>query len=91
MDHAPVTPPRTWIGPVVAVAVRPQLWTTATAVVLRLARPGWWRRGRRLPLPDRNYWHFRSLTAFGVDGGVPSGPEVVAYLEWCRAWPRVAG
>jgi len=78
-----------WFRPVVAVAARPRLWPTAATLVLRLARPGWWRDGRRLPLPDPGYWHFRSVTAFGADGVVPNRAEVVAYLEWCRAWREV--
>lgn len=89
VPHAGETPLRTWIVPLGSIAVRPRLWWTAVTVVLKLARPGWWRGGRRLPLPDPHYWHFRSLTAFGADGAAPSGPDVVAYLEWCRAWPKV--
>ena len=39
-----------------AVLRRPELWWTALGAVARLARPGWWRRRRYLPLPDRRLW-----------------------------------
>jgi hypothetical protein len=73
-------------GPVVAVVVvRPRLWPVAVATLLRLARPGWWRRWPLLPLPDVDYWRFRMVTAYGGTGdALPVPLDVVAYLDWCR-------
>jgi hypothetical protein len=75
------------------VARRPDLWVTAIAQALRLAPRGWWRRPPFLPLPARGYLHFRLVTAYGGEGDAADGTasDVVAYLEWCRAWPQVAG
>jgi hypothetical protein len=74
------------IGPVVAaVAIRPRLWLVGVAVLLRLARPGWWRRWPLLPVPDAAYWRFRMVTAYGGTGdGWPAPGDVIAYLRWCR-------
>jgi hypothetical protein len=78
-------------GPVVwALVRRPDLWVTAVRASLRLAPTGWWRRSPHLPLPAPHYLHFRMVTAYGGDGSHPPEPhDLVAYLEWCRAWPAV--
>lgn len=69
-----------------SLATRPDLWPTATVVAMRLARPRWWRRSPRLPVPDDAYWRFRMTTAYGGAGDeVPHAHDVVEYLEWCRA------
>ena len=78
-----------WLPAVWAVLVRPSLWGVAVAQVATLARPGWWRRRPFLPLPDREYLRFRMLTAYGDPDHRPEPADVVAYLHWCRAWPRV--
>ncbi len=67
-----------------ALLRRPDLWLTGARQALRLAPPGWWRRGSRLPLPDSDYMHFRLVTQYGGDGGKASGADLVQYLEWCR-------
>ncbi len=72
-----------------AVALRPWLWGTACRQVGRLARPGWWRERPHLPLPDPAYLRFRFVTAYGADGREPTAADLVTYLHWCRAWPRV--
>lgn len=75
---------------VLAVLRHPSLWWTAVATVFRLAPDGWWRRRPFLPLPDRDYLRFRMVTAYGGDGTAPPEPEdLITYLRWCRAWPRV--
>lgn len=74
-----------------AVGVRPWLWGTAVRQVLRLAPTGWWRTAPHLPLPDPAYLRFRLVTAYGGDGGEPTPSDLVTYLHWCRAWPRVTG
>ncbi len=74
-----------------AVAVRPWLWPTALGQLRRLARPGWWHRWPPLPLPDQEYLRFRLITAYGDADRAPEVADLLTYLHWCRAWPRVAG
>ena len=77
-----------WVGEAaLAVALRPRLWGVAVTQVLRLARPGWWRRWPPLPVPDRAYLRFRMQTAYGDPDTLPAPGDVVAYLEWCRRFP----
>ena len=78
-----------WLWPAArAVAVRPGLWPVAVVQARRLAAPGWWRRWPPLPLPDPAYLRFRLQTAFGDTGAAPAPADVVAYLRWCRRFPR---
>jgi hypothetical protein len=79
------------VGAVVAVLVRPRLWSTAATQVRRLARPGWWRRLPFLPLPDRAYLRFRLETQYGDPNHRAEAGDVLAYLEWCRREHVVAG
>ena len=69
-----------------AVAAHPSIWWAGLAAVGRMARTGWWRRRPFLPLPGGPYWAFRLVTAFGGTGTETAltGPDVVAYLQWCR-------
>ena len=76
-----------WLRAVAGVVRRPTLWPTAVGQVLRLARPGWWRRAPFLPLPDREYVRFRLQTAYGSDG-TPEPGDLAAYLSWCRQFKR---
>jgi hypothetical protein len=76
-----------WWRATVALAGHPRLWATAGRQVLRLARPGWWRRSPFLPLPDPEYLHFRLETQYGPSGA-PRPEDVVDYLEWCRTGAR---
>jgi hypothetical protein len=73
----------------VALAVRPDLWITAVRQVLVLAVDGWWRRAPFLPLPDPAYLRFRFQTMYGDPDHAPDPGDVVTYLRWCRAWPKV--
>jgi hypothetical protein len=67
-----------------AVLARPDLWLTALGRVVRLARPGWWRRWPPLPAPDPAYLRFRLQTQYGDPDREPEPTDVVAYLRWCR-------
>lgn len=88
-------------GSVRALLVRPRLWAVAVRQARRLAPPGWWRRPPHLPVPPPDYLRFRMVTAYGgtPPGEAPAGngadtlsaEDLIAYLEWCRAWPDVAG
>lgn len=91
MPGPPATIDRRWLlAAAGAVARHPGLWATAARQALLLARPGWWRRRPWLPLPDPEYLHFRLVTAYGRDRA-PEPEDLVTYLHWCRAWPRVTG
>jgi hypothetical protein len=79
-----------WWRVTLAVLGRPVLWFTALGQVVRLARPGWWRRWPPLPVPDREYLRFRLQTQYGDPDREPEAGDVVAYLRWCREYPRVA-
>ena len=77
----------------VAVLPRPWLWWSGLSALSRLSRRGWWHRPPFLPVPGEAYWHFRLVTAFGGvgDSSALGGPDVVAYLEWCRRSNRHRG
>jgi hypothetical protein len=89
--QASSTPSLRWtIRVAPALLARPALWFTALRQVLVLAPPAWWRRPPHLPLPDAAYLRFRLKTAYGGDGdGPPRAGDLISYLEWCRAWPRI--
>ena len=72
-----------------ALARHPDLWTTAVCQIAVLAVAGWWRRAPFLPIPDREYLRFRFQTMYGDPDRAPDPDDVVTYLRWCRAWPRV--
>jgi hypothetical protein len=81
---------RRWVGGAARALLRhPELWPTAARQVIVLARPGWWRAKPWLPLPDPAYLRFRMQTAYGDPDRAPEPEDVVTYLHWCRAWPRV--
>ena len=88
-DAAPLPGSRWLLAATAAVLRHPGLWGTAIAQVGRLAAPGWWRRRPFLPLPDPAYLRFRLQTAYGDSDRPPDPADVVTYLHWCRAWPRV--
>jgi hypothetical protein len=68
---------------VVAVIVRPTLWSTALRVWARATPTRWWAHAPFLPVPDRAYLRFRLETAYGPDQS-PAPDDLVAYLRWCR-------
>jgi hypothetical protein len=80
----------TWVArAALALARHPDLWTTAVRQVLVLAVAGWWRRPPFLPVPDRAYLRFRFQTMYGDPDRAPEPDDIITYLHWCRAWPRV--
>jgi hypothetical protein len=80
---------RWFAGAARALAPHPSLWGTAVRQALVLAGSGWWRRAPFLPLPDPAYLRFRLVTAYGGAGRAPEPADLVTYLHWCRAWPRL--
>jgi hypothetical protein len=92
MTDVPLPWGRVALAVVRTVAPRPWLWPSAIGALVRLARTGWWRRWPPAPLPGPGYWRFRTVTAYGGDGGqVPPGEDVVAYLRWCRRTSHLRG
>ena len=81
---------RWWWGVAATVVVRPGLWAAAAGQVVRLARPGWWRRWPPVPAPDPDYLRFRLQTQYGDPDREPEPADVVAYLRWCRDYRRAA-
>lgn len=80
----------TWVvQAAVALVHRPDLWVTAIRQVGVLAVEGWWKRPPFLPIPDRDYLRFRLQTMYGDPDRAPDPGDVITYLRWCRAWPRV--
>jgi hypothetical protein len=80
----------TWaVRAALVLARHPDLWTTAVRQIAVLAVAGWWRRPPFLPIPDREYLRFRFQTMYGDPDRAPDPDDVVTYLRWCRAWPRV--
>ncbi len=76
-----------WRAIVWAVARRPLLWPTAIRQGWGLRRRRWWMHAPFLPLPDRKYVRFRSVTAYGGDGEtIPTAADVIMWLSWCRDW-----
>lgn len=77
------------VGAVGAVLRHPSLWLVALRQSLVLAPRGWWRRAPFLPVPAPDYMRFRMETAYGGRGDQqPDAQDLVAYLRWCRAFPR---
>lgn len=81
---------RWWFDAGRALLGHPTLWGTAVRQVFVLAPPGWWRRAPFLPRPDPAYLRFRLVTAYGDPARDPEPADVLTYLHWCRAWPKLA-
>ena len=74
-----------------AIAIRPTLWLTTAAAIVRLAPQRWWTRPPFLPVPHSDYLRFRTLTALGGDGSAaPTADDLIQWLQWCRHWPAAA-
>jgi hypothetical protein len=77
-----------FVGPVVR---RPSLWVTGLRQARNLAPRRWWAHRPFLPVPAPDYLHFRMVTMYGGDGSsATAGDDLVAWLEWCRAWPEIS-
>jgi len=75
---------------VLAVLRHPSLWPVALRQSWRLVPSRWWSARPPLPVPDRAYLRFRTVTSSGGDGGgAPHAAEVVAWLRWSRTWHAV--
>lgn len=74
------------VGLLPTLALR-SLLSPATGIALarvawRFRRRDWFRHFPFLPLPDRDYLHWRMHTAYGRDDAVPSADDVIRYARW---------
>ncbi len=74
-----------------ALATRPDLWSTAARSALSMAPQGWWRKAPFLPLPDQEWLRFRVATAYGGDGRIDADSpfeveDLITWLEWRKDW-----
>lgn len=69
-----------------AVAFEPRLWPTAFRAYRSFVPTRWWTRRPFLPIPDRDWMHFRLVTAYGGDGSPPasSEEELITWLRWLK-------
>ena len=70
------------VGFVAYVVRHPRSARPLLGAAWRLRRHRWWRQAPFLPLPDRNYWHFRLATANGSMGVRPTAQAVVEAAKW---------
>jgi hypothetical protein len=76
--------PRAAATVLVCVAARPSLWWISLVQGRRLVPRRWWARPPFLPVPDRSYVRFRTVTQYGDPDHPLVADDVVAYLSWCR-------
>lgn len=69
-----------------AIARRPDLWSTAVRQGATLVPTGWRFPGN--PLPDPLYLQFRAVTQYGAADHELVARDIISYLSWCKAWRR---
>ena len=72
----------------IAVVLRPRLWSVFVRQALRLAGRGWWHRPPFLPVPALPYAGFRAITQYGDPDASPTVEDVLTWLEWARRFPE---
>ena len=72
----------------VAVVLRPRLWSVSVRQAFRLAGRGWWHRPPFLPVPAAPYARFRAITQYGDPDAPPTVEDVLTWLEWARRFPE---
>lgn len=70
--------------PASALVRQPGLWVAAAAAGVRHLP----RRPTR-PRTAEPWLRFRMETAYGRERSTPTGHDLVTWLRWARAWPRV--
>jgi hypothetical protein len=76
--------PRGVVAVAAAIAGRPSLWWTALVQGRRMLPHRWWARAPFLPVPDRAYVQFRTVTQYGDPSHPLVADDVLQYLSWCR-------
>ncbi|MBU6317580.1 MAG: hypothetical protein KGR47_13790 [Acidobacteria bacterium] len=82
--------PRVAARVAVGVLRRPSLWMVALQQWRRTTPTGWWRRRPFLPVPSRDYLHFRLVTQYGREDAPIAAGDVMDYLAWCKQQARAA-
>ena len=76
---------------IAAVVRRPRLWGEAGRAALALAAPSWWKSPPFLPVPESGYMAWRTATAYGSADAPVRPQDVVAFLEWRKAFRKTVG
>lgn len=82
--RAPAWPGAGWWRVARALAVHPELWSTAATLLPRR----WWRHWPPRPVPPPAYRAFRAESMYGDTRAVPRPDDLLDYLEWCRSMRR---
>jgi hypothetical protein len=69
---------------VLAIIVRPHLWSIAVIQLFRLVPRSWWRQAPYLPIPTQAYLRFRKQTQYGGINHPLQVRDVLSYLNWLR-------
>lgn len=72
----------------IALAREPRLWPTAAVAAGRHLPDGWWRGPTALRAAEP-WLRFRLETAYGLERATPTPADLITWLRWARAWPRV--
>ncbi len=85
--------PASWAALYRALAFRALVNPRVAFDLLRLAwsfrARDWHRRAPFLPLPPRDYMHWRMFTAYGDADAIPPADDVVRFARWRRETMRV--
>ena len=77
-----------WSGVYVRLALRalvnPRLAVDLLRLVWSFRARDWYRRPPFLPLPPREYMHWRMFTAYGDEHAVPPVRDIVNFARWRR-------
>lgn len=64
--------------------VRPRLAVDLVRLTWSFRARDWYRRPPFLPLPPRDYMHWRMFTAYGDEQAIPPVDDVANFARWRR-------
>jgi len=80
--------PLTWPGLLARLLLRglvsPRLAVDLVRAGWAFRRRAWWRTPPFLPVPDRTYFRWRMVTAYGREDAVPPVEDVIGFARWRR-------
>jgi hypothetical protein len=76
------------VGLAKAVLRSPARWVEALRAAWALRSLTWFSQAPYLPLPDRTYLRWRSLTAYGDSSALVPRADLMLYLKWRAAYRR---
>lgn len=76
------------MGLVKAVLRSPARWVEGLRAAWALRSLTWFSQAPYLPLPDRTYLRWRSLTAYGDSSAPVPSADLLLYLTWRAAYRR---